>query len=100
MKKKQKTGKAKSQPSPAERGFREEMAGLFFMALSLFLFMAALKYQGTPEDNAAIGWLGTSLVLVMEKLAGTGLVLVPLLLALWSIHIMWKKNTGLYRWEE
>jgi S-DNA-T family DNA segregation ATPase FtsK/SpoIIIE len=92
MKKKQKTGKTKSQPSPAARGFREEMVGLFFMAWSLFLFMAVLKYQGTPEDNAAIGWLGTSSVLLMEKLAGIGLVLVPLLLALWSIHIMWKKK--------
>ncbi|NLU50733.1 MAG: DNA translocase FtsK [Syntrophomonadaceae bacterium] len=91
-KKKKEEVKTKPETRSSGRGFREEITGILLAALSLFIFVATVQYGGNAQDSRLIGFLGTYLMLGLEKLVGSALLLVPLFLAVWAASILVTKK--------
>ncbi|ADI01817.1 MAG TPA: DNA translocase FtsK [Syntrophothermus lipocalidus] len=91
MKKKQAQEQAKIEKK-ARSAVREEISGILLLALSVFLMVATLKYKGNPQDQEAIGIIGTYLIMGLEKATGAALPLVPVFLFLWAFHLLVAKR--------
>ncbi|MEA1962581.1 MAG: DNA translocase FtsK 4TM domain-containing protein [Bacillota bacterium] len=66
---------------------KEEILSVVIFTLSVFLFVATKRFQGLPEDSILIGIVGMYMIQGLTYVFGTAVLLVPVYLLGWSIHI-------------
>ncbi|MGE5397919.1 MAG: DNA translocase FtsK 4TM domain-containing protein [Chitinophagales bacterium] len=71
---------------------RIEVNAALIMAVAVFLLIGFLCYSGKVVDQRTIGIIGSQVVRAMKILFGPSAFLVPILMAIWALH-MFKNHT-------
>ena len=81
-------GKGNKAQSAQQSGVRHEIIAVLLLTLSVFLFIAVWKYGGVENSEVYIGWLGKYLMRGLDLLFGDAVIVLPIFIMGWAIHML------------